>query len=517
MDKPAISVIVNTYNRAATLENALMGLSGLNYSNFEVVVVNGPSTDQTEEIAERWAHFIKVVRCNVANLAISRNVGIAAAAGDIIAFLDDDAIPHPQWLSRLSIAYADELVGAVGGFTVDNTGVRFQCRKTVCDRYGNAHHVSSMFDERSLNLVGSPLYPSLLGTNSSFRTDILREIGGFDHTFSYFLDETDVCLRIVDAGFKILYESSALVFHQFAASHIRSARRIARTVYPSAVSKAYFIMRHGSAHSYEAAGKQLANYRTEVLNSIERQAVGGDITLDHRISLEQDLLVGIKDGICRASDRAAKKNGDLDASNAQIPFKKFARPRKKRIAFVSQQYSGPFDAGISRWTFLAATGLASRGHTVHVICRGDRSTSFSNGVWVHSIEDEAEFGDVLAAQEAVPQHIASRAAAVRNAMQYVKSFGLDAISFPIWDLEGIGCLDDRSVSVIMSLHTTYGLAQPHKVEWNTKPLFRHFVVDPVIAAERRLLATVPTIIANSAAIVRDLQAVSYTHLRAHET
>ncbi|MGG2383090.1 glycosyltransferase family 2 protein, partial [Salmonella enterica] len=84
---------------------------------------------------------------------------------------------------------------------------------------------------------GTPYYPSLLGTNSSFRSSALRAIGGFDHAFAYLLDETDVCLRLVDAGWRVLYEPRALVYHQFAASHIRSPRRVARTLFPSARSK----------------------------------------------------------------------------------------------------------------------------------------------------------------------------------------------------------------------------------------------------------------------------------------
>ncbi|MDP1153929.1 hypothetical protein, partial [Klebsiella pneumoniae] len=75
----------------------------------------------------------------------------------------------------LSRHYANPSTGGVGGYTVDNTGVRWQVRKTVCDRFGNAYFPDDLFDERALNFPGTPLYPSLLGTNSSFRTAALRE------------------------------------------------------------------------------------------------------------------------------------------------------------------------------------------------------------------------------------------------------------------------------------------------------------------------------------------------------
>jgi len=507
MYRPSVSVIVNTYNRADYLADALRGLDQLDYENHEIVVVNGPSEDATGDVLASWSDRVKIADCGAANLSMSRNIGIAEASGDIVAFLDDDAIPHPKWLGHLVSHYADRRVGGVGGFTVDNTGTHFQCRKTLCDRFGNAHYVPAFFDERTLNRPGSPVYPSMLGTNSSFRRETLVEIGGFDHTFAYLLDETDVCLRIVDAGFKIVYEASALVFHQFAASHIRTSTRVARTVYPSAVSKAYFVMRHGVAQSVEDAGRNLDDYRREILNANQWLAESGTITAEHRVSLDQDLLVGIREGTARASAASARKEGNLVEPAVKTAFKKYPTTERLRVALVSQDFPPDKEAGIARWTWMMATGLADRGHAVHVISRAGATpfTRFENGYWVHAVADDPVGGEILATEHRIPLNIAARAASVRTAVSFVKSFGLDVLSFPIWDIEGIGCVDDPHIGVVMSLHTSYGLAKPHKREWNMRPLFEHFAVNTVIAAERRLLETVPTLLANSEAIISDLR------------
>jgi len=510
MFRPTVSVVVNTYNRAASLRQTLFGLSQINYDNFEIVVVNGPSTDETNAVLEGWADRIKLTSCDVANLSVSRNVGIASASGDIVAFIDDDAVPHPQWIARLVCAYADESVGGVGGFTVDNTGIQFQCRKTLCDRYGNAYFVDALFDERPLNQPGLPIFPTLLGTNSSFRRSVLFEIGGFDHAFAYLLDETDVCLRIVDAGYRIVYEASALVFHQFASSHIRTARQVPRTLYPSAVSKAYFIMRHGTGHSPEEAGKQLVAYREECLTSNQWLADHGLISMEHRVSLDQDLMGGIKNGMEKAYDARLSSKGDLTPLPAPPSFSKYPVHSQMRVALISQGFPPSGQAGIARWTWMIATGLARRGHAVHVVCRADATpfTKFDNGYWIHAVEDDVAFGEILASEYKIPLDVASRAAAVRRAIAYIKSFGLDVLSFPIWDVEGIGCMHDPDVAVMMSLHTSYGLAKPHKKEWTTRPLYEHFSVNPVIRAEHRLLENAPNILANSKAIVADLSTIS---------
>jgi glycosyltransferase involved in cell wall biosynthesis len=126
---------------------------------------------------------------------------------------------------------------------------------------------------------------------------------------------------------------------------------------------------------------------------------------------------------------------------------------------------------------------------------------------VHAVKDDLTAGEHLTSRYRLPPHIAARAGAVRNAVEFIKTFGLDVVSFPIWDVEGIGCIDDPSIAVMMSLHTSYSLAKPHKREWNTRPLFAHFGVEPVITLEKQLLRTIPTILANSKAIVSDLQRI----------
>jgi glycosyltransferase involved in cell wall biosynthesis len=501
------SIVINTYNRADFLEDCLLGLSELSYPNFEVIVINGPSTDRTCGILERWQDKIKVGECLTANLSMSRNAGIEMADGDVIAFIDDDAVPHPAWLEKLAPHYYNPKVGGVGGFTIDNTGVKYQCRKTICDRFGHAYFPNDFFDERPLSFPSSPYYPSLLGTNSSFRASALREIGGFDHTFAYLLDETDVCLRLVDRGYGIIYEPDALVYHQFAPSHIRNKTRIAKTLYPSSVSKSYFIRRHGSE---QRAEEEIQRYEGEILASNKWMADHDEITPEHRVSLDDDLLFGIRDGSQRAMlARVSEKGqqGDLDLTKLPGAFLPLTRKSGLRIALVSRSFPPDQEAGIARWTWMMASGLAARGHKVHVITLSSAEpfTKYEGGYWIHAIhEDPSDKAVHLAAVKRIPVGIARWCSAVEHQVKILKKFGLEVVSFPIWDVEGISLVDDPSLGVVMSLHTTYAMAREFKPEWTERPLFAHFHVDRVIAAEADLLKSVPHILANSEAIVDDL-------------
>src|SRR5262249_19829754 len=93
--------------RAPQLRRLLPSLAWLEFPSFEVVVVNGPSTDETAAVLAEHAGRVRVVSCPEANLGMARNLGIAAAAGELVAFLDDDALPaDPGWLSTLVAALA---------------------------------------------------------------------------------------------------------------------------------------------------------------------------------------------------------------------------------------------------------------------------------------------------------------------------------------------------------------------------------------------------------------------------
>ena len=121
----SVSVVINTYDRAFCIGNTLDALLNLHYSNFEIIVVNGPSKDATAEVLSEYPS-IRVERCPESNLSMSRNIGIRAAAGEIIAFIDDDGIPEPEWLDRLVVGFDDPEVAGVGGPVYNDSGYEYQ-------------------------------------------------------------------------------------------------------------------------------------------------------------------------------------------------------------------------------------------------------------------------------------------------------------------------------------------------------------------------------------------------------
>ncbi|MFX1539017.1 MAG: glycosyltransferase family 2 protein [Promethearchaeota archaeon] len=115
--KPKVSVVIPTFKRAHLIRHVFEGLKKQTYRDFEVVVVLKPSGDGTQGIVEKYRNFldINLVLQNKGYVVDAMNLGLEYSSGDIIAFLDDDAIPLPGWIKNHLESYATSNVGGVAG------------------------------------------------------------------------------------------------------------------------------------------------------------------------------------------------------------------------------------------------------------------------------------------------------------------------------------------------------------------------------------------------------------------
>jgi glycosyltransferase involved in cell wall biosynthesis len=97
--KPQVSVIIPTYNRAWVIKEAIDSVLTQDYTEFELIVVDDGSTDQTFDVLDAYGNDIKVLSQKNKGVSAARNRGIAEASGNFIAFLDSDDLWHPQKLS----------------------------------------------------------------------------------------------------------------------------------------------------------------------------------------------------------------------------------------------------------------------------------------------------------------------------------------------------------------------------------------------------------------------------------
>src|SRR4029077_17610202 len=203
---PKVSVIGCAYNAADTLEDNLRSLERLTYPNYEIVLVNDGSRDRTSEIAHQHSR-VRVIDTANAGLSAARNVGLAEATGEIVAYTDADTRVDRDWLTFLVQPFlTSDVVGSGGPNIVPaDDPPMAQC---IARAPGEPTHV--LLDDRTAEHVP--------GCNMAFRREALLAIGGFNPIYSRVGGDVDVCWRMQARGWKIGFAGAALVWHHHRSS-----------------------------------------------------------------------------------------------------------------------------------------------------------------------------------------------------------------------------------------------------------------------------------------------------------
>jgi len=192
-----ISVIIPTFNRWPYLERCLSALEKqtLSSKDFEVVVVDDESTDQTascvQKLASKVRFSLRVVNGDHKGPGQARNKGVAAARGELIAFVDDDCEPTAGWLEAYQAAFVDSNVVWAGGPT-----------KTI------EQDVTPMTHQ----IVTTGMTPSPT-CNLAVRKRVFDEIGGFDSAFLFSNEDGYLSFSLQDQGYRYTYVSGAIMIH----------------------------------------------------------------------------------------------------------------------------------------------------------------------------------------------------------------------------------------------------------------------------------------------------------------
>lgn len=198
---PSITVVVCAYNAAATLDECLRHCSALNYPSLEILLVDDGSSDATASIANQYPR-VRLLQIPHAGLSAARNAGIEAAAGQLIAYLDSDAYPTPEWPYYLALGLdGPAVVGAGGPNVPPRDGLWGE--QLVAHAPGGPVHV----------LISDDRAEHVPGCNMAFWRDTLLECGGFDPIYTAAGDDVDICWKVQDRGFEIGFHPAALVWH----------------------------------------------------------------------------------------------------------------------------------------------------------------------------------------------------------------------------------------------------------------------------------------------------------------
>jgi GT2 family glycosyltransferase len=236
MAGPAVTVVLPTFRRPDALARAMSSLASQQDPGveWELIVVDNdvaPGAEATvHALAPAIAAAVMVLREPSRGAAYARNAGIDAAKGEVIAFIDDDVVAPPTWLAALTAPILEGSSEGAGGPVKLDPAVPLP-RWVSRDWRGCLSEYGRGDSEQEL-----PRGDFVLTASAAFRTDLLRESGGFDPVLGpaqrvpiFFNEDVDLCRRFSARGGRIRYVPDAAVIHEVPTERLQPGYFVKRT------------------------------------------------------------------------------------------------------------------------------------------------------------------------------------------------------------------------------------------------------------------------------------------------
>jgi hypothetical protein len=218
-----VTVVIPVFHGKPYLERCFRSVLATDYANMEIVVVDSSSTDGSVEYVSgfrnRSRHDIVTIRLNHnPGVCAARNVGAGCSTGQILAYIDQDSAPEPDWLkSAVSAFLQDERLGLI------------QCKLVVLNEDSTIDSLGYYLDKITLfpvQLVPPGVVPDrgdlrsryifgAKGAGMLVRKKVFDLVGGFDEGFFFWYEENDLCWRIWKSGYSIMLVPGSTVYHMW--------------------------------------------------------------------------------------------------------------------------------------------------------------------------------------------------------------------------------------------------------------------------------------------------------------
>lgn len=367
MNRPAVSVVILTRDRPREFRALLEALALQRARDFEVICVGRLPRAEDHGAPPALAARLTWLTCAAENISRARNIGAAAAQGAILAFIDDDAAPEPDWLTELAAPFAAPDTGCVGGHVRGRNGVDFQWRGGAVNRSGDSAPVAAQ--DLLTRDYGDPRGPVLapLGCNMAVRRVALAEIGGFDERYRYYLDESDLARRLAGAGWRTRFAPAAEAHHAFARSLTRAANRAPLDLFEVGASRAVFARVHGGGGAEDFVAAQEARLR--------RYVQAGRMSRRQAAASRRRLIDGLAAGAVRPGGAPGLPP---PRAGAWTPYS--AHPDRPRVAIAAH----PLRRAAARRMAEALAGDCEVSLIDFTLGARPLKVSFAGGLWRHS-------------------------------------------------------------------------------------------------------------------------------------
>ncbi|HHX65108.1 MAG TPA: glycosyltransferase family 2 protein [Chloroflexi bacterium] len=241
---PSVSVIIPTYARPIYLRDALSSImqQDLSQTEYEVIVVDNKPTGEVERIIASLEESgpIRYLPETETGLHHARHAGARVARGEILVYVDDDVLMPEEWLYWMTRHFADPQVGCVGGKVVGAWEVD---PPAWFDQFDEGHLSLLDLGDEPMELC---LPTCVWGCNMAVRRTALFQVGGFNP--DAFGDRRDIWMRgdgecglqyrLYHAGYRVIYEPRAWLYHRISASRL-APQQLYRRLFDQGISDSY--------------------------------------------------------------------------------------------------------------------------------------------------------------------------------------------------------------------------------------------------------------------------------------
>jgi GT2 family glycosyltransferase len=228
---PRLSIVVPSHSRVDLLSLCLTSVSRFKPESTQVVVVDdGSEAGCVSDVAERFRGTDFVRHTKSKGFCSAANAGIAAATGDVVELLNDDAEVTAGWAEAALAHFADPTVAAVAPLVLQNDPARRAANlPPVIDSAGDEYDPGGFARKRFHGRTGTSLSPdSVWGLSAAagfYRRSALIAAGGFPEHFGAYFEDVDLSFRIRKLGFDVRFEPGSVVWHRVSASYGRKPSR----------------------------------------------------------------------------------------------------------------------------------------------------------------------------------------------------------------------------------------------------------------------------------------------------
>ncbi len=335
---PSVTIVVLNWNASHFLPDCLTALLDLNYSNFQVVVVDNNSSDDSVEMVRRSFPNVKLISSQTnRGFAAGNNLALHQSDTDFVVLVNPDVIVDSDWLHHLILPMrADETIGITGSKLfypgrklIQHAGGYITSPQALSGHYGLREADTGQHDvPRDVDYV--------IGASLAMRREVIEQIGLMDEEFFLYYEECDYCLRARRAGFRVMYMPEATAVHiesvtitqnsisyfqtfhtsrwRYLLKHLPVATILAETIRAEVAWLTTLppVHRHGAAYAYMATLKNLRPiWQARQANNLARP------TLDEEAQVSR-MLQNLRQAAWHSPYLVADVSNDLSLENKMV-------------------------------------------------------------------------------------------------------------------------------------------------------------------------------------------------------